>query len=108
MSIPTEIPEFENLMTEEQRSSIPFRKEWRRWLEARQIGPSGKVLARRRVTEPIAEARLEDCAEWGIQRAITALRHSTGYQGLFEPRTNGREQYSAPQQPRYTPNYDPE
>ena len=75
-------------MTDEQRSDPEFRRVWLRWLKARQTGATGKILASKRVTPLIAEARLEDCREWGLRRAIAALRHSTGYQGLFEPRAD--------------------
>ena len=42
--------------------------------------------------EKLAAVRLKQLDEWGRERAIAALRHSVGYQGLFEPSTpkNGR------------------
>lgn len=42
--------------------------------------------------EALAAVRLKELATWGRERAIAALRHSVGYQGLFEPTTpkNGR------------------
>lgn len=37
----------------------------------------------------LAQTRLEELASWGPERAIAALKHSAGYQGVFEPR-NGQ------------------
>lgn len=35
--------------------------------------------------ENLAAVRLKEMASWGPARAVAALRHSVGYQGLFEP-----------------------
>lgn len=48
--------------------------------------------------EALAAVRVREMAEWGPERAIAALKHSAGYQGLFEPTGNGRAPI-APQAP---------
>lgn len=67
---------------------LPFKSEafsqsWSDWL---------KHLAQKRKKpgEMARTAQLAKCAQWGEERAITAIRHSIegNYQGLYEP-TNG-------------------
>ncbi len=37
--------------------------------------------------EALAAVRLKELSFWGRERAVAALRHSVGYQGLFEPKS---------------------
>lgn len=49
----------------------------------------------------LAAIRVRELTAWGRPRAVAALLHSAGYQGLFEP--HGKPSYSAPQPPPKTP-----
>lgn len=55
--------------------------------------------------EKLAAVRLKQLDEWGRERAIAALRHSVGYQGLFEPSTQKgyRNSTSQPSEPAIKP-----
>lgn len=50
-------------------------------------------------TETIAKVRVAELASWGPLRAVAALRHSTGYQGVFEPK-NASSAGAAAQAPK--------
>lgn len=53
--------------------------------------------ARKRVTPTARKAQLDQCLEWGHDRALAAVKHSISYQGLFEP--NGRAAHDKPKGP---------
>lgn len=44
----------------------------------------------------LTAVRLKQLAAWGRARAVAALRHSAGYQGLFEPTPGRADQASGP------------
>ena len=82
-----EIPE--KLRTEK------FAQVFLEWIEHRsQIG--------HRLTETAAEKQMKQLATWGQERAIVAIEHSiaSGWQGIFEPKTNGRHESAPRQSPR--------
>ena len=65
-----------------------FQEAWARWQEHRkQIGKPATALA--------MVQQLRNLKTWGKYRSLRAINHSiaNGYQGLFEPRTFGRNGY---------------
>ena len=80
-------PVFLKLLTAEELANQEFVKNWTRWAGGRKT----------KLRESVAEVRLEDCRKWGIVRAIVALHHSTGYDGIFEPNGNQNNGYKAAQ-----------
>lgn len=78
----TSIPENINTPT--------FIPHWEAWQQHRKE-------KREPVTPLACEHQLKDLSEWGEARAIAAIHHSikNGYQGIFEPKTNGTHQPSA-------------
>lgn len=83
---------FLDLFSPSERANMLLVEKWTAWANARP----------KKLTRSIAEARLQDCRGWGEERAIAALHHSIGYQGIFEPRT-GRVPATGPAQFEHSP-----
>ncbi len=66
--------------------SPEFREAWREWQEHRR-------QKRQPLTATAAKHQLRNFQEWGVARALSALRHSlaNGYQGVFEPNGHDRQ-----------------
>lgn len=77
-----------------------FRKAWNEWYDYR------KQAKLKTYTQIGADKQLKDLAVLGTSRAVAAINHSiaNGYQGIFEPKSNGVKP-AAVVQPR-KPNYE--
>jgi hypothetical protein len=82
---PVEMP----AIPDDLRQSEAFVRTWNEWVSHRRE-------KRQPLTPTAARNQLRNCAEWGVDRAIAALKHSTdsGYTGLFEPKDNGNARTS--------------
>lgn len=64
-----------------------FLKAWEDWKQDRKA-------RKKPMTARAAELQLADLEKWGVEKAILSIRNSIkgGWQGLFEPKQNGRQQ----------------
>lgn len=67
-------------LPEELRSNEPLNAAWNKWVRHR-------FEIRKKLTPTTAQEQIAKLRQWGPERAIAALHHSTsnGWQGLFEP-----------------------
>jgi len=81
------LPPFFEIIPESLKSSPEFVQLWTDWNTHCREKKS-------KVTKTAATKQLAKLAEWGLSRALAAVKHSTanGWTGIFEPKPNGTDE----------------